>query len=495
MTNRTHPWRRTALAVAAIALLSLSASDVFALSFGRFTVQSARGEPLRAEIEISSISTDEEASLQTRIATPATYAAAGLDYNPALPDLRITLAHLADGRTVIRLSTGRAIAESFVDILLEAQWASGWAMRDYTALLSPAPGKSEAPAPTLADTSEPATATPTSTNPPQQWEVQPGDSASQIAARTKSREVSLDQMLVALLRANPEAFTQGNLNRLRSGTVLNIPATEQVQAIPADSASDTVSAHSKDFNAFRRNLADTAPLQAGEKASRQAAGVVEGSVATSSPGDTAVDRLTLSKGAAQAPTDEARLAQKHAEQEAAKRSAELAKNIADLDALRAASSGLSAGSLDEDHKSGPSALLAANSGILGLPWVGVGALALLALCSGLLLYLRNSGRPAMPEAIKNLDLNLDPPSSLPKGDSGLDPWMQAAPKAQSPVPSQAKIFAPAIEANRSAATANGPLDFDLGSLSLDLAPNSTSQATHPANAEPVAPVGPEVDRR
>lgn len=495
MIKKPHPWRSTALAVAAVALLGWSAGDVFALSFGRFTVQSARGEPLRAEIEVSSITADEEASLQTRIATPATYAAAGLDYNPALSGLHITLARVADGRTVIRLSTDQTITESFVDVILEAQWAAGWTVRDYTMLLGPAPGKPEAPVSTLANASGPTAATPPDANPPQQWEVLPGESASQIAARTKDHTVSLDQMLVALLQANPEAFTQGNLNRLRSGAVLHIPAVEQVQSMPADTATDTVNAHSKDFNAFRRNLADTAPIQAEEKVGRQAAGVVEGSVAASTPGDTAVDRLTLSKGALQSPPDAAQLEREHAAQEAAKRTEELAKNIADLEKLRAASTGLTPGGLAETEKPGPSTWLVANSGIAGLPWIGVGVLALLALCSSFLLYRRNTGKPTMPDAIRHLDLNLDPPASLPKDDSGLGKWVQATTAVHGLAPSKPKSFAPMADGNGSSSTSGSPLGFDLGSLSLDLGPGTTGLTPDQVSTKPGDPAGLRVDPR
>ncbi len=52
---------------------------------GRLTVQSALGEPLRAEIDITSITPEEASSLRVRVASPEAYRAAGVDYNAVLP--------------------------------------------------------------------------------------------------------------------------------------------------------------------------------------------------------------------------------------------------------------------------------------------------------------------------------------------------------------------------------------------------------------------------
>jgi pilus assembly protein FimV len=65
--------------------------------------------------------------------------------------------------------------------------------------------------------------------------VKPGDTAGRIANANRPADVSLDQMLVAL-RANPEAFIQGNVNRIRSGAVLQMPSQAQANAISKDEA-------------------------------------------------------------------------------------------------------------------------------------------------------------------------------------------------------------------------------------------------------------------
>lgn len=366
MIAKSHRWHRTAIAAATLALLGFYTSDASALSLGRISVQSALGEPLRAEIEVPNITTEEAASLKANVASPAAFSAAGLEYNPAMAGLQATLARRADGRSFIRLSSDRAINDPFVDMILEASWSSGRIVRDYTMLFDPPSLKQSPVAPTLAQTPPPAVApapvaVPAKTVPAQaaveapavaakppaavraeavgtqRVKVQTGDSASKLALRTKTADVSLDQMLVALLRANPDAFTKGNLNRLRAGSVVDLPSAEQAKSVPAAEATQTVIAQSKDFNEFRRNLANSAPQAAVETPNRKATGSVEAKVEDKKPSSTTPDKLTLSKGALQAKADEARIAKERADKDAAARAAELAKNIADLNKLSAAS--------------------------------------------------------------------------------------------------------------------------------------------------------------
>ncbi|MEO8859084.1 MAG: FimV/HubP family polar landmark protein, partial [Burkholderiaceae bacterium] len=161
--------------------------------------------------------------------------------------------------------------------------------------------------------------------------------ASKIALSTKAATVSLDQMLVALLRANQDAFINSNLNRLKAGAVLTIPTEEQAKSIAAPEAARAVIAQSRDFNEFRNKLAANAPAVATATPGRSAGGSVQAQVQDNRPAASTPDKLTLSKGALQAKVAEEKIAQEKAAQDAAKRSAELSKNIKDLSSLGAAS--------------------------------------------------------------------------------------------------------------------------------------------------------------
>lgn len=377
--NRVTTWR-TPLAAAVLSLvMGLSSMDVYALALGRVTVLSALGEPLRAEIDVPDINADEAASLRAGVAGTDAFKAAGLEYNPALGNLQVTLQKRANGQSYLRLSGDKPINDPFVDLILEANWASGRITRDYTLLFDP-PNLRQAVAPTtapnVASGGAPATAapravavaptapaavavaapraapvaktpapaprkpvapsTPTASDAAgKQVTVKAGDTAGAIAARNKPQGVSLDQMLVAMLRSNPDAFMAGNINRLKSGAVLDLPNASQAGNTPEGEARQTIVAQSKDFNDFRRRLAEGAPAAAAPAADRKASGTVQANVQERKPAASAPDKLTLSKGAVGAASTaqaEAIAKEKQAKETAA-RAAELSKNIQDLNKL------------------------------------------------------------------------------------------------------------------------------------------------------------------
>ncbi|MGB7423009.1 MAG: FimV/HubP family polar landmark protein, partial [Comamonas sp.] len=160
--------------------------------------------------------------------------------------------------------------------------------------------------------------------------VHAGDTAGAIASAHRPSGISLDQMLVAMVRANPHAFIEGNVNRLRAGSVLQLPGKEEAQATPAAQARRIIATQSQDFDAYRRRLAGAAPEAEVQAASRSASGKVQTEVAEDKPAAQSADKLTLSKGSASKQTADAKTAQaKQAEDDAA-RLKELSKNIEDL---------------------------------------------------------------------------------------------------------------------------------------------------------------------
>jgi pilus assembly protein FimV len=371
-------WRATALALATAALLGVS-TGASALALGPVTVQSALGEPLRAEIDVPEITPDEVGSLRANIASPAEFRTAGLEYNSALTAVKITLERRPNGRYFLRLASDRAITDPFVDLMLETSWASGRIMRDYTMLfdppnmrqrtplsaqtspVAPAPGVAAAPAPAAppatrtpaAPASAGATTGPVASRPAaaaskpagdgKQVTVQSGDTAGKIASANKPANISLDQMLVAMLRANPDAFIGGNVNRLKAGAVLDLPSAEQAEQTQPSEARRTVVAQSRDFNEFRRRLAEGTPATRISPAERQASGKVQAQVEDKKPGAAAPDKLTLSKGAIQGKGNADQIARERAAQDSATRLAELNKNIADLNKLGTATSAAPSG--------------------------------------------------------------------------------------------------------------------------------------------------------
>ena len=379
MTQHSN-WRLGALASAIALLGTLSHLPAQALGLGRITVQSALGEALRAEVEVPEITADEASSLKIGVAAPAAFKAAGLEYSPSLSGVQVSLQKRPDGRTFLSLTSARPMIEPFVDLIIEANWATGRLVRDYTMLFDPpnlrqsaqvaptapnvsavpnasssarssasnvpmsppaaqarndspavfkAPPQKRAAIPRASASAKPDPSKPAGNS--QQVTVKAGDTASKIAAQNISAGVSLDQMLVALLKSNPEAFTGGNVNRLKSGAVLDIPKADDAASLPGAEASRNIVAQSKDFNEFRRKLASGVPATQIQSANRQSGGKVQASVEDRAAAAVAPDKLTLSKGAlAGTAAAEEKIAKDKQAKDASVRVAELSKNISDL---------------------------------------------------------------------------------------------------------------------------------------------------------------------
>ncbi len=366
-----HRWKLSALAAAAIWSAGLYATDASALTLGRVTVQSALGEPLRAEIDLPQITPAEADSLRANLAAPDVFRAQGLEYSPTLNGVNVAMQRRPDGAMVLRLTSDRPINDPFVDLVIDATWNAGRVVRSYTMLFdppslrrpapavtapaqvtappspSPSPARPQAAAPQPQPRPEAAPAPAPAARPAQpaaarkageEVAVRPGDTAGRIASANRPAGASLDQMLVALLRANPDAFIRGNINRVRAGAVLQLPDEAEALATPRAEARQIIAAQSRDFNEFRRRLAASAPKAEVAAADRASSGSVQAQVEDRKPSNAAPDKLTLSKGGVQASRAEEQLAKDKQAHEAASRMAELSKNISDLNKLNAASS-------------------------------------------------------------------------------------------------------------------------------------------------------------
>ena len=367
---RQAKWRWL-LTAALLVMGVLSGFSAQALSLGRLQVQSSQGESLRAELELTDVSVADANSLRVAVAPAATFRAMGIDYQPALSEIAFNLQLLPEGRAVLKITGGRPVTTSFLDLVLEISWASGRITRDFTLLIMPsgtqapvlplAPAVQQAPSPAPAAeltpppvTAQTPTPTPTVTAPAPatpasapaapkptavagtggaRLKVKAGDTASALAMQVKPINVSLDQMLLALLRANPEAFVAGNVNRLKAGAVVELPDAEQALALDAAEARQTITLQSQDFNAFRQQLASNAKAADVAPASRAATGKVQSALEEKTP-SAAPDKLTLSKGALQGGAGaEEKLSQQRKAKDAGERLAELSKNISELNDL------------------------------------------------------------------------------------------------------------------------------------------------------------------
>ncbi|WP_432241054.1 FimV/HubP family polar landmark protein [Herbaspirillum robiniae] len=174
------------------------------------------------------------------------------------------------------------------------------------------------------------------------YRVKQGDTLAGIATRNKQANVSLDQMLIALYRANPDAFMGKNINRLRSGSTLAIPDQPTAAAVDQGEAHGMVVAQAQDFNVYRNKLASqvaNAPARKPGAEGQSGGGKITTRVEERSGSASARDRLELSRAnrnkgsAGNAGAAEDKAATERAMAEANDRVKELEKNVGDLQKL------------------------------------------------------------------------------------------------------------------------------------------------------------------
>lgn len=255
-----------------------------AVALAPISLQSFLGQNLIAEIDVLNLTLQEAASLKAAMAGPGAYLGMGMEYNASLGDTQVEVLVRADGTRYIRLRTRRPLNEPAVDLVLEVSTNAAKLIRPYRLLLDPA--KSSEVASIAADlpenqnvTAQAVITSPFESNPitptdamnapalklvnPSSDEsglqrnesnvvVRLGDTAAKLAIRFKPEGSSMEQMLVALLRTNPQAFPENNVNVLRAGSSIKIPAPESVNRIDQNEAAQALTAQYGLVNAKKR---------------------------------------------------------------------------------------------------------------------------------------------------------------------------------------------------------------------------------------------------
>jgi len=265
------------------AVLALLAGPALALGLGQLTVKSQPGQPLLAEIPIISTDPSELENLQARLASPDTFRRVGLQPpDMEVSGLQFAVALDARGNPVIRVTSTAPLTQPLLTFLLEVDWGEGRLVREYSTLVdaprtvaaplqpvqaptvapsntivrapqeaaapaAPAPADPAAtvpaaPSPSTAIAAPPPAAPEPAPAPPPSgdYAVRAGDTLSGIAAGLPSSGYNLDQTMLALLRANPEAFIGDNINRLKAGAVLRMPPADELSRYGASEAAAVV---------------------------------------------------------------------------------------------------------------------------------------------------------------------------------------------------------------------------------------------------------------
>jgi len=240
-------------------VLGLLPAGAMALGLGDIRLHSALNAPLDADIELSATA-EELSGLKASLASRDTFARYGLDYPAFLSNATVLPAKASDGRDVLRVRTAEVVTEPFITLLVEVNWARGRSIREYTVLMDPpvfaeqtssaavaAPvaavasrsGSVERAAVTAPTRSSGGSNAGAPTGGGGSYRVRNGDTLSAIA-RSQFPNSPRANALVAIYRANPTAF-DGNMNELRAGAQLVLPAESDLGAVGPGEATAEVS--------------------------------------------------------------------------------------------------------------------------------------------------------------------------------------------------------------------------------------------------------------
>lgn len=371
--------KKTGSGLAALALLGWCAVAQ-ALGLGAIEIKSGFNQPLLAEIPVIAEQQGEVESLAVSLASSADFARVGLDRPSGVTaNLRFAVARTAEGDPIIRVTTSSPVRDPYLIFLIDAQWAGGRLVREYSVLIDPphmAPAIMTTVAPTVARQAPPAAPavtpsvgseapiavpqtqtenivlaleepapaavepldpppeppavdqtpipddavtqapealdpspepaseppavvpaeptpesaesvaaapqqppplTPTPPQPQPAPQPQPqapsfrgspsegrvldpvaaGQTLREIALRTRDADVSVNQMMIALLNANRQAFINDNINLLKRGAILRVPERAEILALPSTDATALVAVQNE---VWRQGRAGSAPV-------------------------------------------------------------------------------------------------------------------------------------------------------------------------------------------------------------------------------------------
>ena len=349
---------------------SLYAGFANAITLAPIAVRSYLGQNLVVEIDVLNVTAQEEASLKAGVAEPKAFVDLSMDYSQSIGDAQIELLRRPNGTRYIKLRSARPIGEPFVDLVIEVSSSASKLVRPYRLLLDPPPlNEGLIAAPELAERStvtstaaigpfasaEAVPLPPASTakisaalakkrteeniakpqDDTKNISVRPGDTAGNIAKRLKPDGATTEQMLIALLQSNPQAFIRGNVNLIQSGASITVPPAETVYQVNEKEARTALAAQAQAFNTLQR---------AGKKQIYPASGKEyapsnvkpPSTIESKNPAEKGGDALKLSKNTQKDKKEVEKLeqiAKEKNKQSELDRAAELAKNIQELNAL------------------------------------------------------------------------------------------------------------------------------------------------------------------
>lgn len=255
-------------------LIGLASGSAFysglapALGLGEITLHSALNQPLNAEIELLAVGDDMSTSdIKVSLAPADAFNLAGVERIYFLNDLRFSPV-LRGGNSVVRVVSNQPVREPYLNFIVELKRPGGQLLREYTVLLDPPTSSSYTSQAAQVGNEQftsyaPPRRTPIASR-GERYQVASGESLWTIASklRVEGNQSSLQDLMLDIHALNPEAFSNGDIHRLRAGASLLLPDHARIaEAAPSQPAQ---SGPAPQPAAPAQIIPDTAPQQPAE---------------------------------------------------------------------------------------------------------------------------------------------------------------------------------------------------------------------------------------
>lgn len=282
MSRAQRIWIEWAILVIAL----MVPAGAHALGLGEARVESFLNQPLDVRMRLLDASPDDLDSLSVSLASPEDFERLGLTSDALALNLDVRIDR-SGTPAVVRVTSRRPVSDPVVQLLVDARWANGRVLREYTLFLDPATVEVEAPSTASTPTEQPADPAPSESRrapPPAERDaparpgaetretrpaaavsgtgrygpVASGETLWSIArAHLPAGDVTMDQMMIAIVELNPNAFRDNNVNRLLRGAELEMPDARRARQLDAGAARAAVLAQNR---AFRRRMEADPPV-------------------------------------------------------------------------------------------------------------------------------------------------------------------------------------------------------------------------------------------
>jgi len=279
-----------------VTLFALHSCSAFALSLGEIELKSSLNQRFDAEIVLSNVGDLKLDEIFSKLATKQDFDRVGVNRDDHLTDLRFNTRVRDDGFDIVHVTSIKPIVEPFLNFIVETIWPTGRIMSEYIVLLDPpvsssegidrigsgmSSGSTSSSLPGSHSNSRRETPAASSVIKGQIGEVVArdddpgmtgeGDTLWAIASKVRRNSgISVQQTMLALHRANPEAFINNNINLLKAGYLLRLPGESEIRGETSAEAVLEVRVQSQEFGDYRSS--DVTELDARRTASRSSSG-------------------------------------------------------------------------------------------------------------------------------------------------------------------------------------------------------------------------------